>query len=128
MTTDEASEILNKVYEDKMPGHTEHTQCFVHPNCIHPTAITCVGCPNMIPKNYLLISVSNELKRRVGILKYTVKSSIACRERAWINKLLILLQEATNTFGIEYTKTFVDYENLLLDIAEAYHNQHGLLK
>lgn len=55
--------VIHKIYMDKMPGHTEHTQCFVYPNCIHPTATSCIGCPNIIPKIFLLISIGIELQK-----------------------------------------------------------------
>lgn len=126
MSREEAEQVINKIFMDQMPGHTEHAQCFSHPNCPHPTAVTCIGCLNMIPKNYLLISIGIELKKRIEILTTTKNTAIASRERSWIHRMLVLLQEATNTFGIEYTKTFMDYDNLLLDIAAAYKNEQSL--
>ncbi|MEC0247270.1 helix-turn-helix domain-containing protein [Paenibacillus chitinolyticus] len=123
MPKEEALALINKIYMDKMPGHTEHTQCLTYPNCIHPTATTCIGCPNVIPKNYLLISIGIELQKRISILSTTNNSFVASRERAWIYKLLSLLQEATNTYGIEYTRTFFDYDNILSNVAVAFRNQ-----
>ncbi|UKS29979.1 helix-turn-helix domain-containing protein [Paenibacillus sp. HWE-109] len=120
--------LVNNIYMDKMPGHTEHTQCFVYPKCIHPTATSCIGCPNVIPKNYLLISIDIELRKRISILSMAKNSGVASRERAWIYKILSLLQETTNTYGIEYTRAFVDYENLLSNVAAALQNQQSLVE
>lgn len=74
MPEEEVRHVISKIYQDKMPGHTEHAQCFTYPNCINTTALTCIGCPNMIPKNHLLISVSTELQNRVAALLNTKKS------------------------------------------------------
>ncbi|MDQ0899884.1 hypothetical protein [Paenibacillus sp. V4I7] len=125
---EEALTLVHKIYMDKMPGHTEHTQCFVYPNCIHPTAASCIGCPNVIPKNYLLISIGIELQKRISILSSTSNSFVASRERSWIYKLLLLLQEATTAYGIEYTRTFVDYDDLLSNVTAALQNQQSLVE
>jgi hypothetical protein len=128
MPSEDALTLVNKIYMDKMPGRTEHTQCLIYPNCIHPTATSCIGCPNVIPKNYLLISIDIELRKRISILSMAKKSGVASRERAWIYKILSLLQEATNTYGIEYTRAFVDYEDLLSNVAAALQNQQSLVE
>ncbi|WP_409174512.1 hypothetical protein [Brevibacillus fortis] len=126
MSPDEAQSLVEQVYMDKLPGHTEHAQCVIYPNCTNPTATSCIGCSNMIPKNYLLLSVGIELQKRITILNGTNNPVIASREKAWIQRLLMLLQEATDTYGMEYTKTFIDYDALLTSVSEAYRHQHSL--
>lgn len=126
MSPNETGSLLRLVYMDKLPGHTEHIQCFIFPECIYPSATSCIGCPNAIPKNYLLQSIGIELNKRIAILNDTSNPFVASREKSWIHKLLLLLQEATDTFGIEYTRTFLDYDDLLARVASAYNNQHSL--
>lgn len=128
MSGEEANRILQNVYRDNMPCHTEHAQCISYPHCEHPMAVTGIGCSNMIPKNYLLISIGIELKKRITTLKTTTNSAIALREKTWIVKLLNVLQEATDEFGMEYTKTCIDYNSLLKDASLAYSHQEALLK
>lgn len=111
---------LLSIHKDKMPAHTEHAQCFTYPNCDRPNADSCVGCPNMVPKNYLLISLKEELDKRIRILKRANYPAVANRERAWIMKLLVLLQEAVDAFGKQYVEAFIQMTPLLENITNAF--------
>ncbi|AAY60647.1 helix-turn-helix domain-containing protein (plasmid) [Bacillus cereus] len=111
---------LEKLYKDLSPSHTEHIECFSHPNCITPNSSSCVGCIYSIPKVYLLISIQEEISKRIIVLKSATLISVAEREKSWILRLLHLLQEAVDTFGKDYVNSFVDLNTLFQEIKIAF--------
>lgn len=127
MSKEEIKQKLVAIYEDRMPSHPEHAQCFIHPNCIYPKAHTCIGCPNIIPKNYLLISLKHELLHRLQIIRQTMLSAVAERESSWIIRLLSVLQEAVDSYGEDYVKSFIDIDQFFTQIVEAFERKEQLI-
>ena len=118
---------IEQLYKDLSPSNTEHIQCFNHPHCITPNISSCVGCIYSVPKNYFLISINEEIKKRIDVLKNTSNNGIAEREYSWILKYLQLLQEAVDTYGKEYVSSFVELQTLLKEVSESFLNYKNIL-
>lgn len=118
---------IEQLYKDLSPSNTEHIQCFNHPHCVTPNISSCVGCIYSVPKNYFLISINEEIKKRIDVLKNTSNKAIAEREHSWILKYLQLLQEAVDTYGKEYVSSFVELHTLFKEISVSFLNYEGVL-
>lgn len=129
MPLDSLETKLETLYKDLSPSHTEHIQCFNYPDCITPNCFSCVGCIYSVPKTYLLISIKEELSKRISILQNTNHIAVAEREKSWILKLLSLLQEAVDTFGKEYVNSFINLNTLFQEIQLAFlHFEHYFIR
>ncbi|MED2614690.1 DNA-binding protein [Bacillus thuringiensis] len=129
MPLDSLETKLETLYKDLSPSHTEHIQCFNYPDCIIPNCFSCVGCVYSVPKAYLLISIQEELSKRISLLQNTNLIAVAEREKSWILKLLSLLQEAVDTFGKEYVNSFINLNNLFQEIQLAFlHFEHYFIR
>lgn len=95
-----------------MPAKTEFAQCLVYPECPYPTRKTCLGCENIIPTDYVLISVTEQIKTTMLNLYNSKTSRIREREFYYLKKLFILVNQAIVEKGKEYVDTFIDREQL----------------
>lgn len=119
MSHEELKNLLEDIYQDRRPGHSEHVQCITYPKCHFPSSTSCVGCPNSIPKVYLLISLKNELYRRIDKLKSTPYIAVVMREKTWIFRMLAVIQEAIFTFGSNYVESFIDLSDLRNQVVDS---------
>lgn len=111
---------IEQLYKDMSPSNSEHIQCFNYPHCITPNTSSCVGCIYSVPKNYFLISIYEEIKKKLEVLNNTTNSAVAEREYSWILKYLSLLQEAVDTYGKEYVSSFIEFQTLFKESSLAF--------
>jgi len=88
---------LVRIYEDKMPGHSEFVQCYTYPTCSNPNATSCYSCVYSVPKVYLLISLKEELFTRLNRLRESTLRGVYIRE-----KKLDLQNALCASMGSEY--------------------------
>lgn len=112
MSKEELKYLITKIFRGEMPAKTEHAQCLVHPECPYPTRKTCLGCENIIPTDYVLISVTEQIKTTMLNLYNSKTSRIREREFYYLKKLFILVNQAIVEKGKEYVDTFIDREQL----------------
>ncbi|MEY8643114.1 helix-turn-helix domain-containing protein [Staphylococcus arlettae] len=112
MSKEELKYLITKIFRGEMPAKTEHAQCLVYPECSYPTRKTCLGCENIIPTDYVLISVTEQIKTTMLNLYNSKTSRIREREFYYLKKLFILINQAIVEKGREYVDTFIDREQL----------------
>src|SRR5699024_9587391 len=76
----ELKAVIIKIFRGEMPAKTEMGQCLLHPNCLYPTRKTCIGCEYLIPTEYLLISVTEQIKTTMLNLYNSKSARIKERE------------------------------------------------
>lgn len=112
MSKEELKYLITKIFRGEMPAKTELAQCLVYPECPYPTRKTCLGCENIIPTDYVLISVTEQIKTTMLSLYNSKTSRIREREFYYLKKLFILVNQAIVEKGKEYVDTFIDREQL----------------
>src|SRR5699024_773581 len=112
MSKEELKYVITKIFRGEMPAKTEFAQCLVHPECPYPTRKTCLGCENIIPTDYVLISATEQIKTTMLNLYNSKTSRIREREFYYLKKLFILVNQAIVEKGKEYVDTFIDREQL----------------
>lgn len=95
-----------------MPAKTELAQCLSHPNCPYPTRKTCIGCEYLVPTEYLLISVTEQIKTTMLNLYNAQTARIREREFHFLKKLFFLINQAIVEKGKAYVDTFIDRNQL----------------
>lgn len=112
---------LKKIFHGEMPAKMKHAQCFIFPKCSNKTATSCLNCEYIIPKDYLLFSIGEELKRLIESIKSTKFEAIRKRDSSLLFKVLFILDQAAVELGKEYIGTFIDLRDLkssLIDIQD----------
>ena len=112
MSKEELKYLITKIFRGEMPAKTEHAQCLVHPECPYPTRKTCLGCENIIPTDYVLISVTEQIKTTMLNLYNSKTSRIREREFYYLKKLFLLVNQAMVEKGKTYVDTFIDRKQL----------------
>lgn len=94
MSKEELKNVITKIFRGEMPAKTELAQCLSHPNCPYPTRKTCIGCEYLVPTEYLLISVTEQIKTTMLNLYNAQTARIREREFHFLKKLFFLINQA----------------------------------
>lgn len=103
---------LIKIFKGKMPSKTKNAQCITHPVCEYPRLNSCYSCPNIIPKNYLFIELSEEFDRLINSIETTQHDAVRKKESYFLLNLLLLLDEGINFYGEDYVKAFIKIQHV----------------
>ncbi|MEX2462148.1 MAG: hypothetical protein WD469_12785, partial [Paenibacillaceae bacterium] len=121
MPKSEIQTTLNKVFRGEMPAKIQHAQCLVYPNCSSPTASTCLTCSNIIPKTFLMISIIEEINKRVDSINNLTQFGSLLRDTSILWRLLDILTQAKIEFGLEYINQYLDLKTLEKKLVEIEH-------
>src|SRR5699024_1882038 len=84
----------------------------LHPNCLYPTRKTCIGCEYLIPTEYLLISVTEQIKTTMLNLYNSKSARIKERELHFLRRMFLLINQAIVERGKNHVETFIDRREL----------------
>ncbi|SFB25646.1 MULTISPECIES: helix-turn-helix domain-containing protein [unclassified Bacillus (in: firmicutes)] len=114
MAKDQLKDTIMKLLKGEMPARMPHTQCISYPECPYPSRITCMGCSNLIPKDYVLLNIVEELKSLSNSIRKTEFELIRYRDTLYILQILDIINQAINDLGKEFVSTFLDFNALVL--------------
>jgi hypothetical protein len=117
MPKQELTHLLYRISRGEMPAKIKHGQCFTYPECNKPTAVSCLSCEHLIPKTYLLISMDQEIKRRIQSIQTATYPALVVRDYQLLVMLLDLLSQATKEFGKEYVETYISIKDLKMELS-----------
>ncbi|WP_339311187.1 helix-turn-helix domain-containing protein [Paenibacillus sp. FSL M7-0896] len=109
---DELYSKVLKIFKGELPAKIKNAQCFTYPKCSYPTAISCMHCDYIIPKTYLMISIAEEIHKRIHSLTCTPFPAVRIRESTMLYKVLDLLLQAKQELGQDYIEQFIHLEDL----------------
>ncbi|WP_445480340.1 helix-turn-helix transcriptional regulator [Lysinibacillus irui] len=112
MSKENLKKVIIKVFRGEMPAKIEHAQCFSYPYCPYSTKKTCFGCEFLIPTDYLLFSVAEEINSSLLNLYNSNTKRSKERELYILKQLFILVNQAIVEKGEEYTDTFIQRKQL----------------
>ncbi|MGU8835698.1 helix-turn-helix domain-containing protein [Clostridium perfringens] len=112
---------LDKLISKKMPAKMKNAQCLKSYGCEHTSSSTCYGCKYLIPEQYLLYSINDELKSLIKALSKTPNhlENERIKLTYFIRRMLMLLQDAKteyDKYDSDYISTIFDLKNILKDI------------
>jgi len=122
MSKEELEIKLKKIFHGEMPAKMKHAQCFIFPKCSNKTATSCLNCEYIIPKDYLLFSIGEELKKLIESIKSTKFETVRERDSSLLFKVLFILDQAAVELGKEHVGTFIDLQNLKSSLIEIQDN------
>ncbi len=122
MNTEHLKEIVIKMYKGQMPSRDGCGQCLSFPDCHFANRKTCIGCINFIPQlQQVLIEAKQEFYRLVNSMKNSYTEAILERDTGFLFNVLLLFNEAAETFGDETVNGFLPSEerkNAVYSIAD----------
>jgi len=105
---DTLQRIVINIYKGKLPSRDGCGQCLIYPGCEYPQRKTCIGCPEFIPQvQEVLIEARKEFFRLIESIKTSHSETIIQRDSSFLLKILVLFQEAANTFGVGTLDGFI---------------------
>lgn len=112
----ECQEILTDLFAKKMPSRELNVQCLMSKEgCQRPNLRTCFECQYHIPSIYALTTLCKSLM--VDINQYHTSSKIKQYKLSLaIERKLVLLKEAIETFGYDYVYSCLNIEEGQLEI------------
>lgn len=122
MNTEQLKEIVIKIYKGQMPSRDGCGQCLSFPKCHFANRKTCIGCINFIPQlPQVLIEAKQEFYRLVDSMKNSYTEAILERDTVFLFNVLLLFNEAAETFGDEIVNGFLpsqERKNAVYSIAD----------
>ncbi len=122
MNNEQLKEIVVKIYKGQMPSRDGCGQCLIFPNCHFTNRKTCIGCINFIPQlQQVLIEAKREFYRLVDSMKNSYTDAILERDTVFLLNVLLLFNEAAETFGDDTVNGFLPSEerkNVVYSISE----------
>ncbi|MEC1787932.1 hypothetical protein P9E56_13985, partial [Schinkia azotoformans] len=100
--------LIIKIFRGEMPAKIPHAQCLTFPICKFAERKTCIGCENIVPTDYLLISISEQINTTLYNLYNANFERARQREERFLKQMFFLINEAINEKGKEYVETFID--------------------
>jgi predicted DNA-binding transcriptional regulator AlpA len=111
INSEQLKEIVVKIYKGQMPSRDGCGQCLSFPNCHFANRKTCIGCINFIPQlQQVLIEAKQEFYRLVDSMKNSHTEAILERDTVFLFKVLLLFNEAAETFGDDTVNGFLPSE------------------
>ncbi|WP_345803576.1 MULTISPECIES: hypothetical protein [unclassified Lysinibacillus] len=108
---DYLKQLILKVFKGEMPARDTTGQCLNFPSCEYPNRKLCVGCEFHIPQLYqFLFEIKIEFFRLIDAIEKNTSSLLIKRDTKLLMNLLVVLNEAVNTFGIEIINSFISIE------------------
>ncbi|MBB6447903.1 helix-turn-helix domain-containing protein [Bacillus benzoevorans] len=122
LNTEQLREIVINIYKGQMPSRDGCGQCLSFPDCRFVNRKTCIGCINFIPQlQQVLIEAKEEFYRLIDSMKNYHTDAILKRDTVFLFNVLLLFNEAAETFGSDTVNGFLSSEerkNALYSIAD----------
>jgi predicted DNA-binding transcriptional regulator AlpA len=111
MNRKQLKEIVIKIYKGQIPSRDGCGQCLSFPDCHFAHRRTCIGCVNFIPQlQQVLIEAKEEFYRLIDSLKNSYTDAILKRDTTFLFNILLLFNEAAETFGNDTVNGFLPAE------------------
>lgn len=108
---DYLKQLIIKIFKGEMPARDTTGQCLNFPSCNYPNRKLCVGCEFHIPQLYqFLFEIKVEFFRLIDAIEKSTSSLLIKRDTKLLMNLLVVLNEAASTFGIEIINSFISIE------------------
>ncbi|KGR85700.1 hypothetical protein CD30_19095 [Ureibacillus massiliensis 4400831 = CIP 108448 = CCUG 49529] len=104
--------LIVKIFRGEMPAKTAHAQCLIYPECKSPERKSCIGCEYLIPTEYLLLSISEQIETSLYKLYNSEFDWEKEREKHFLKQMFLLMNEAIVEKGKEYVETFIDRKRI----------------
>lgn len=104
---EEIKHIILKISQGKMPSKNENAQCLLHPECKYPGLSNCFSCEYVIPRNFMLIELKNELTRLLNNIEASKNVTLIKRDAKFLLHILLIWREARISFGDELVSSFI---------------------
>lgn len=111
MEGEKLKELLFKVFKCLLPSRDGCGQCIDFPLCAYPDRKVCIGCENFIPQFYqVFIEAKNEFIRLVKSIENSHSETIITRDSSFLLNILLLFNEAADSFGIDIVNGYLSLE------------------
>lgn len=119
LSHNEIKNVIKKLADGNLTSKQDGVLCTRENNCKYPVRTDCMNCEYSIPTVYTLLSVCTELN---NIFQKEIPSCQYDRIRTMdkMLKLYSVVKEAENTFGEEYTNSYIDSLKLKQNICNTY--------
>lgn len=104
--------LIIKIFRGEMPAKIAHAQCLIYPECKSHERKTCIGCEYIIPTEYLLLSISEQIETSLYKLYNNKFEWEKEREMYFLRQMFLLMNEAIVEKGKEYVETFIDRKRI----------------
>ncbi|WP_060669317.1 helix-turn-helix domain-containing protein [Oceanobacillus caeni] len=104
--------LIVKIFRGEMPARMAFAQCLTYPECKSPERTTCIGCENLIPTEYLLFSISEQIETSLYKIYNSEFEWDKEREKHFLKQMFLLMNEAIVEKGKEYVETFIDRKRI----------------
>ena len=118
---EEIKQIILNISQGKMPSKTENAQCFIHPECKYPGLSNCFSCEYVIPRNFILIELKNELSRLLNNIEDSNNSTLIKRDAKFLLHVLFIWRESRISFGDEVVSSFMPVDDTWSRIKQLAH-------
>lgn len=122
MSKEQLKKIIFNLYRGQMPSRDGCGQCLSFPDCPFTHRKSCIGCVDFIPQlQQVLIEAKEEFYRLIESLKHANTETILKRDTMFLFNVLLLFNEAADTFGNDIVDGFLPVEerkSKLFSIAE----------
>jgi predicted DNA-binding transcriptional regulator AlpA len=117
MAPDLLKELILKIYKGQMPARDGCGQCLSFPDCHFGNRKTCIGCINFIPQlQQVLLEAKKEFYRLIDSMKSFHTDAILKRDTVFLFNVLLLFNEAAETFGNDTVNGFLPSEERMIAI------------
>ncbi|GIP55307.1 hypothetical protein [Paenibacillus vini] len=117
-TTEDFILLIKKIMAGRLPARTPGGQCLVYPNCKYPLRKNCFGCEYFIPHSSVLTEAADEFKRLYELIKESKYDALLQRDSRFMLHLILLFNEAYQSFDREYVDSFFSYQEFQATLKE----------
>ncbi|ASJ54548.1 hypothetical protein BP422_13855 [Brevibacillus formosus] len=108
MEKQKVQDTLLKVLKGEMPSKMEFAQCLIYPQCVKPTAISCIHCEYIMPRAYLMLNIREEIGKLIESIRTSKFEAVRKRDSILLFKFLDLLNQAVVDLGKDYINSFIN--------------------
>ncbi|MED3899846.1 helix-turn-helix domain-containing protein [Priestia megaterium] len=105
---DNIKTIIINLAKGNMPSKSEHAQCLVYPNCKYPNLAKCYSCEYVIPQNFFLIQLNEELNRLIKNIESHSNNLLIVKDTKFLLHAMLIWKEARLAFGQEKVNSFIN--------------------
>ncbi|WP_165771451.1 helix-turn-helix domain-containing protein [Bacillus cereus] len=110
LSTNDLKNKINEILKGELPAKVPHAQCLIYPKCNKQH--NCYSCDFIIPKDYLLFALADEIIQTISKLQSSELEAITLKNSYQLHRMLTILQQAVTEFGVDYINTFLNFNSI----------------